>query len=112
MGLTHIPSYLTSAIMASDVEEMFKRLMTYKDVQGVMIINSEGLPIRTTFDNALTIQYAAQIQQLARKSQAAVRELDPQDELQFLRLRTAKKEIMVAPSQEFVMCVIQDVSKV
>jgi len=37
-----------------------------------------------------------------------VRTLDPQDDLTFLRVRSKKHEIMVAPDKEYVLIVIQD----
>ena len=56
-----------------------------------------GVPIKSTLDNATTIQYAGLISQLADKSCSVVRELDPTNDLTFLRIRTKKHEIMVAP---------------
>ena len=58
-----------------------------------------GIPIRTTMDNATTVQYAALLHQLAGKTKTTVRDLDPTNELSFLRIRTQKHEIMVAPGE-------------
>ena len=48
-------------------------------------------------DNATTVQYAGLVHQLTSKSRTTVRDLDPQNDLSFLRIRTKKNEIMVAP---------------
>jgi len=40
-----------------------------------------------------------------------VRDLDPQNDLTFLRIRTKKHEIMIAPDNEFLLIVIQDPTK-
>jgi len=56
----------------------------------------------------LTQKYAANISQLAAKARAVVRELDPTNELTFLRLRTKKHELMVAPEKDYIMIVIQN----
>ena len=61
-----------------------------------------GIPIRTTLDNSTTVQYAGQIHQVTQKAQSTVRDLDPQNELTFLRLRSRKNEIMVAPGKYYV----------
>ena len=37
-----------------------------------------------------------------------VRDVDPQNDLDFLRVRSLKHEIMVAPKEEFLLIVIQD----
>ena len=56
-----------------------------------------GIPIRTTMDNSTTVQYAGLIHQLTSKARITVRDLDPQNDLEFLRIRTMKHEIMVSP---------------
>ena len=43
---------------ASVVEETFKRLGSYKGVEGALVLNSEGIPIRSTLDSTLSVQYA------------------------------------------------------
>jgi dynein light chain roadblock-type len=94
--------------MSSDVEETLKRIQSHKGVLGVIIINSEGIPIKTTMDNAQTVQYAALIGQLTDKTRSTVRDLDPTNELTFFRIRSKKHEIMVAPDKEYMLIVIQN----
>lgn len=59
--------------------------------------NFLGIPIKSTLDNSTSVQYAGLIQQLADKARSVVRDLDPSNDLMFLRMRTKKHEIMVAP---------------
>jgi dynein light chain roadblock-type len=96
------------------VEETFKRIQSHKGVIGVVIINSDGIPIRTTFDNDLTVQYAALVSQFTVKAQGVVKNLDPEDELKFVRIRSKKHEIMIAPEferqREYYLIVVQDPS--
>uniref|UniRef100_A0A383WKE9 Dynein light chain roadblock n=1 Tax=Tetradesmus obliquus TaxID=3088 RepID=A0A383WKE9_TETOB len=96
------------------VEETFKRIQSHKGVIGVVIINSDGIPIRTTFDNDLTVQYAALVSQFTVKARSAVKNLDPEDELKFVRIRSKKHEIMIAPEferqREYYLIVVQDPS--
>ncbi len=54
------------------------------------------------------LQYASSIMRLAAKARSVVRDLDPQNDLTFLRIRSKKHEIMVAPDNEFLLIVIQD----
>lgn len=56
-----------------------------------------GIPIRSTLDATVTQQYAALIKSLSDKARAAIREIDPTNELVFFRLRTKKHEILIAP---------------
>ena len=50
----------------------------------------------------------ALVSQLAMKASGVVRILDESDELAFLRVRSKKHEIMIAPDKDFVLIVIQN----
>lgn len=52
---------------ASEVEETLKRIQSHKGVAGVVVVNAEGIPIKTTMDNTTTVQYAGLISQLSDK---------------------------------------------
>ncbi|CAA9993759.1 unnamed protein product [Nesidiocoris tenuis] len=67
----------------------------------------KGVPIKSTLDNTTTVQYAALMTQLCDKSRSAIRDLDPTNDLTFLRLRSKKHEIMIAPDKDFILIVIQ-----
>jgi len=95
----------------SEVEETIKRIQSHKGVVGIIVVNSEGIPIRTTLDNSTTVQYAGLIHQLTIKARGVVRDIDPQNDLTFLRLRSKKHEIMIAPDKEYLLIVIQNPSE-
>uniref|UniRef100_A0A7S0MD53 Dynein light chain roadblock n=1 Tax=Cryptomonas curvata TaxID=233186 RepID=A0A7S0MD53_9CRYP len=92
----------------NEVEETLKRLQNHPGVKGVLIVNHDGIPIRTTLEQATTVQYAGLITQLCSKARSAVRELDPHNDLTFLRIRSKKQEIMVAPDKDYLLIIIQD----
>ncbi|CAF0792420.1 unnamed protein product [Adineta steineri] len=91
----------------NEVDDMIKRVQTSKGVQGLIIIDSEGIPIRTSMDNDTTLHYAALISQLIVHAKRVVREIDSSQELEQLRLRSYKHEIIVAPESKYIMIVIQ-----
>ncbi|XP_064611054.1 dynein light chain roadblock-type 2 isoform X2 [Liolophura sinensis] len=91
----------------SEVEETLKRIQSHRGVIGVIVVNSEGIPIRTTLDNATTVQCAGLIHQLTAKARSVVRDIDPQNDLTFLRVKSKKHEIMVAPDKEYLLIVLQ-----
>lgn len=95
----------------SEVEETLKRIQSHKGVTGVIVVNQEGIPIRTTMDNSTTVQYAGLVHQLTSKARITVRDLDPQNDLQFLRIRTMKHEIMVSPDKDYLLIVVQNPSQ-
>ncbi|KAJ7998761.1 hypothetical protein DPEC_G00208230 [Dallia pectoralis] len=94
----------------AEVEETLKRIQSQKGVQGIIIVNAEGIPIKTTLDNSSTVQYAGLIHQLVMKARSTVRDIDPQNDLTFLRIRSKKNEIMIAPDKDYFLIVIQNPS--
>ena len=50
-------------------------------------------------DNSTTVQYAGLLHQLRHKASSVVRDIDPNNEMTFLRIRTKKHEVMIAPGQ-------------
>ncbi|CAG2241415.1 DNCL2 [Mytilus edulis] len=95
--------YNNSRRMSHEVEETLKRIQTHPGVVGTIVVNNEGIPIRTTLDNPTTVQYAGLIQSLTAKARSAIRDIDPQNDLTFLRIRSKKHEIMVAPEKEYLL---------
>ncbi|KAG0268292.1 Dynein light chain roadblock-type 2 [Actinomortierella ambigua] len=91
----------------SELEETIRRLTAKKNVQGVVIVNQLGLMIRSTLDAALAKQYASLMSELVRMARDSVVQLDAQNELTFLRIRTKKHEIMICPEREYLMIVVQ-----
>eukprot|EP00049_Salpingoeca_infusionum_P017460 m.353050 g.353050 ORF g.353050 m.353050 type:complete len:98 (+) comp16673_c0_seq1:216-509(+) len=92
----------------SEVEDTLKRIASHKGVEGIVVVNKDGIAIRTTLDQSLTTQYASLISSLAAQASHVVRELDPQNGLTFLRVRSKKHEIMVAPENDYLLIVIQN----
>lgn len=50
-------------------------------------------------DNATTVQYASLLHSLVANARNCVRDTDPQNDLTFLRVRSKKHEIMIAPGR-------------
>ncbi|KAL1457874.1 hypothetical protein WDU94_008058 [Cyamophila willieti] len=96
--------------MSTEIEETLKRIQSHRGVAGVIVINGDGIPIKTTLDNQTTVQYAGLVSQLVDKAKSVVREIDATNDLTFLRLRSKKNEIMIAPDKQFILIVIQNPS--
>ncbi|KAL0811427.1 hypothetical protein ABMA28_009830 [Loxostege sticticalis] len=80
--------------MANEAEETVRKLAAHRGVAGVVIVNGE-------------VQYAGLMSALVDKAKAVVRDLDPSNDLTFLRIRSKKSEVMVAPDKEFILIVVQ-----
>ena len=59
-------------------------------------------------DNHTTTQYAGLINQLVDQAKNMFKEIDSSNDLTFMRLRTKKHEIMVAPDRDYLLIVIQN----
>lgn len=99
----------------SDIEATLVRIQKHKGVYGTMVVGSNGQPLRSTFDENFLKQYPDAVPQLAdlipslaSLARNLVRDLDPQNDLEFLRIRSLKHEIMVAAKEDFVLIVLQD----
>jgi len=91
----------------SEVEDTLKRIQAHKGVIGIIVVNCDGIPIRTTLDNSTTVQYASLLHKLAIQARNCVRDTDPQNDLTFLRVRSKKNEIMIAPENDCLVICIQ-----
>ncbi|RLN90820.1 hypothetical protein BBJ28_00012507 [Nothophytophthora sp. Chile5] len=89
---------LRSTMPGYEAEETIKRIKSHKGVQAVLIVNQEGVPIySSTSDEEFALDHAALISQLAAKAKSTIRTLDPTNDMTFLRIRSKKHEIMIAP---------------
>ncbi|MCP9262056.1 ATPase family AAA domain-containing protein 3 [Dirofilaria immitis] len=97
-------AYALFAVKAmTEVEETLKRIQSQKNVAGVIVMDSSGRAIRSTLDDEVTQQHCILLHQLCDKSKSVIRELDGSNDLTFLRLRTRKHEIMIAPDKDFLL---------
>ncbi|CAL8463473.1 g3007 [Coccomyxa elongata] len=102
------------------VEEAMKRIHSHRGVRGTVVVNGDGIPIRTTLDRDEANQYAALASQLTSRARRAVKNLaagaasEVEDELQVVRVRSKKHEVIILPdfdkNREFMLIVIQDPS--
>lgn len=75
-----------------------------------MVVNNEGVTIKESkgMDDELSAKYGQNLSSLVAKARSVVRDLDPQDDLTFLRIRSKKHEIMVAPDKDYLLIVVQN----
>ena len=55
----------------------------------------------------VTEKYAELMPDLASMARSLVRDLDPQNDLEFLRMRSKENEIMISPHEDFTLIAIQ-----
>jgi len=79
-------------------------------VMGIIIVDSTGVAIKTTMSQEDTIEYGSLISQFTTKAQQTIRTLHSDEEITFIRIRSKKHEIMIAPDRDFSLIVLQNPS--
>lgn len=96
--------------MSLEIEERLKKFLAYPGVKATIVINHEGIPIKSSLtDNAVAVQYAALVTRLTEKLRAVIKEMDASNDFRWIRIRTVKEEIVVAPEKEFIVVMLQEV---
>ena len=98
--------------MTAEIDHIMKGLGNQPGVLGTMVMNSNGLPIRTTFRDAEAVHYAALISELLRKSKSVLEPLMG-GQIDVIRIRSHKNEIIITPSDaksDIILVVVQDAS--
>ncbi|KAJ1974584.1 hypothetical protein H4R35_003540 [Dimargaris xerosporica] len=92
----------------SEVEETIQRLVAKKGVKGVIVVTNEGAIIKSTIEEELSAKYAKLMARLVDTTRDTVHQLDSQNDLAFLRVRTKKHEIMLSPDPNYLLIVVQN----
>lgn len=48
------------------------------------------------------------VSSLATRAKSIIRDLDPTNELTYLRIKSKKHEVLVAPDEEYILIVVQN----
>merc|ERR1712032_5852 len=101
---------ILKAITMSEIEDILGRIKSHKSVKGYIITNHKGDIIRTTYSGEREREgekIIKNIPELVSKTQSTVKNLETNNELQFMRIKTKFYEILIAPDREFILIVVQ-----
>lgn len=98
-----------SSVSKTEVDKILRRIQAHPNVVALMLTNREGQALRTNMDITTTKNYSLLYGNLIEMAHSAVRELDPQNKLQFIRVRNKQHEIIVAPTGDLTLIVVQQV---
>ena len=94
--------------MSAIIEETFNKVNTHKGIEGIILADAEGVPIKSTFnEEEKTYYYSTSASMFVKKCRNVVKELIEED-LTFIRIRTKLNEIMIAPEDNFILIVVQN----
>ena len=82
---------------AQEIEGALGHLLDQPGVEGYVVINYDGIPVRYHPESIPAVQYAALVSDLVSKTKATLKQLDATDsEFTYLRMRTkSEREIIV-----------------
>ena len=80
-------------------------------VTGLVITGANGASARSTLTKAETGQLTGYVNQLVDKARNVVRDVDPSNDISFLRFTLRRHEILVAPGKNFRIIVLQEINK-
>ncbi|MHA1338455.1 MAG: roadblock/LC7 domain-containing protein [Promethearchaeota archaeon] len=88
------------------IKAIVKRFSSMEGVRGVIVCDSEGLPIQSDLDTETTEATAAYITSLIGRAKAICDALK-EGNLNFVRLETEKGEVMIAPQEGLNLIVLK-----
>ncbi|MFB0560119.1 MAG: roadblock/LC7 domain-containing protein [Candidatus Lokiarchaeia archaeon] len=87
-------------------QKTLQQLQKHPGVKGVIVTNTEGLPISSTLSTEKTEIISAQITSLVGKASKVITELG-EGTLNFLTLDAGESELHIAPEEEYVLIVLR-----
>mmetsp|Transcript_94596 Transcript_94596/g.131447 ORF Transcript_94596/g.131447 Transcript_94596/m.131447 type:complete len:107 (-) Transcript_94596:61-381(-) len=94
----------------AEFEETFNRIKNMrKSVMGIVICTTAGKIIKSTFGTSSekAKNIAEVVSGLTVKAKTIIRDIDPSNDLTFMRVKSRHYEIMVAPDKEYLLVVMQ-----
>lgn len=85
-------------------DEFISRIRKHVDT---LIADSNGIILHTTLDQSKSLSYAAEMKLLSSIARNAVRDLDPTNDLMYLRVLSRKQEVMVSSQDEYMLVSVQ-----
>ncbi|KAJ2004108.1 hypothetical protein GGI02_003576 [Coemansia sp. RSA 2322] len=100
-----------AAAQQIDIDETINRLKSKSGVESVTVLTKDGRVIRSTAAPEQSEIQGKLLSRLVRDAAEIVEELEAQDELSFLRIRTKRHEIMLALDHSYLLVIVQSPQK-
>ena len=94
--------------MGFEVEETLQRLVGMKGVVGGVVMTMAGETIRSTLESTTTSQVSGIMSSLVQMANDRLKDMDPDTELNLLKMRTSKHQFVVVPDTEWLLIVVMN----
>ena len=106
-------------VAQNEVEERIARIAQHKGVKGLIIVKKTEMKegnqpqiVKTTMPHGPeTTAYAVRLSELAITARSLVRDLDPKNDLTFLRISCKVYDMMIAPDRDYFLIVVQNLGE-
>ena len=75
-------------------------------MQGLLVLMDDGTVIRSTFDDEMTARYVKLVSSYTVLSRSAIRDIDPTNEINYVRIRSDKREIICIPEGKYFIIAV------
>jgi predicted regulator of Ras-like GTPase activity (Roadblock/LC7/MglB family) len=99
---THVKFFMTESA------EILERIGSQPGVLGTLVMSNTGIPVKTTLSPADAAQYAALVASFVTKARAAAPDLNGGQDIQVLRVRSFKNELIIIPHTHLTLVIVQD----
>ncbi|XP_059154379.1 dynein light chain roadblock-type 2-like [Physella acuta] len=88
-----------------------RRISAHIGVTNFMVINKDGLPLYCSSELSKSKESQIKhIYELVIAARRMIRDVDPTDDLMFLRTGTGQSELLISPDKDFTVVVVQNVN--
>ncbi|XP_017125380.1 dynein light chain roadblock-type 1 [Drosophila elegans] len=91
--------------------DAFVDLFAHRGGRDIIILDNQGVPLRSTSSPRRTFLYVSNLKPLLFMARNVVRDLDPSNDITFMRIRSNIGEIHMTLGAEFILIVIQKFRK-
>ncbi|XP_016947804.1 dynein light chain roadblock-type 1 [Drosophila biarmipes] len=91
--------------------DAFVNLFGHRGAKDIMILDNHGVPLRSTASQRRTFHYVSNLKPLLLMARNVVRDLDPSNDITFMRIRSNMGEIHMTLGAEFMLIIVQKLRK-
>ncbi|XP_023037713.1 dynein light chain roadblock-type 2 [Drosophila willistoni] len=91
--------------------DAFVNLFAHRGAREILVLDGNGYPLRSTISHRRTYIYASYLKPLTSMARNVVRDLDPANDVVFMRIRSEINEVHITTGKEFILIVVQKLKK-
>ncbi|KAH8339982.1 hypothetical protein KR067_004825, partial [Drosophila pandora] len=88
-------------------DDAFVSLFAHRGGRDIIIMDAQGVPLRSTSSQKRTLMYVSNLKPLLFMARNVVRDLDPSNDITFMRIRSNIGEIHMTLGSDFNLIVVQ-----